>query len=645
MRAETVMKAGKAGKAGPSTVTASFQTLFPHMQPSLQNVMQGFLEELRGFDAVMALHRSAPEGAFLGYDGITNRGDFSDLLMSELVLRDLDEMEFIRKIAEFEAGFRRKAYETKGGGRALGLVLDCGAWMLGQNRLLALAGLFWLQHLALREKSAFYWRSSYDTGDWHDRLSAKALSDYMGRVAQKELDEAALKQAIALFPSTKDKDPEFWFIGPENYATSDLVTHVDAMLLVGLPRKSADRQAPATAQLSLFLNGTLRRQSEITYPEEGPCIAALRNPFMLNREMAKTAAPSTAKNAILSQNWYAEHWIETANGGFIIRWPKGLLIFEKNEAQAVQGWWVALSKDIIGIHHRGTKILIILCAGPDKETLTFLDLETSDGTLSATQKPLILVGGAKPNLNFGAQALPRLLRTEEGPLLCLYDAQGRAYDLDMDSGRMQKSARATDTLAMRTLGGEIHVAPVSKETAGAETAGDETQIDVYRRDEFRSSLQFSSSLPTKNKPLHWLIATSDRAIAFSTERGYYHSLFEEGTRSLAGGFKMPAGHIPFLLSGRASGYSYNQANGDVFRFKRGDGHGLTTARTNLINGPVVGLSHIRMCGHGRGGAGLLFKDETPHQFVEIKLRQRVSAFKMHDLETILADAVPMRKKS
>ena len=183
---------------------AGFAELFAQLEPPMVQTLGGLLTAFASKLDLPQLSDAQPQGEFVGFDGIENSGDMARLLESEWLLRELDPDDFVRRVAEREVLYRRKAFEDAGKRNTLAVVLDCGPWMLGRNRLCALAALFHLAIVAQRSGADLHWTvPGRRQPNWHAGLNRETISQFLGQIVQGAVGPAHLDR-LRTFRQTGD---------------------------------------------------------------------------------------------------------------------------------------------------------------------------------------------------------------------------------------------------------------------------------------------------------------------------------------------------------------------------------------------------------------------------------------------------------
>jgi len=149
-------------------------------------------------------------GEFVGFDGIENRGNLSNVLETEWLLRELDPDDFIRRFSENEIMYRRRDFKGTGEKKIISAVLDCGPWMLGSHRIIALASLFHLTLRADRIGAQLMWTVPGVSDSWSEGLTKDNIRFFLGHIVQDRLTTAAISEMLENHTGGSN---ECWYIG------------------------------------------------------------------------------------------------------------------------------------------------------------------------------------------------------------------------------------------------------------------------------------------------------------------------------------------------------------------------------------------------------------------------------------------------
>ncbi|MHA3916402.1 hypothetical protein [Halovulum sp. GXIMD14793] len=340
---------------------ARFLPLFAQMDLPLRSALEGMLTAFATVPPPYAVDERQPEGEFVGFDGIENRGRLSNLLESEWLLRELDPDDFARRVAESEVMFRRVEFKGTGTKDVLAVVLDSGPWMLGRNRIVALAALFYLAVRADRLGAMLIWTVPAQAKGWSEDLTPANIRTFLGRVLQGALPPDALENTLAQL----EKGPrECWYVGATQ--TAELTEHPDVTGSILLHTPYGAEQS----EVHVVSRGR-RSKLAIALADEADTVAALRRPFVPERKRKVQIAPDVAG---LSAHPFHRGWLlDRFNQAVLIRYPDGVLWRSlKGSAKAI---WFACPKNrtLLGVQPQpGGEIAFLMGnIGTEVELVTY----------------------------------------------------------------------------------------------------------------------------------------------------------------------------------------------------------------------------------------------------------------------------------
>lgn len=214
-----------------------------------------------------------------GYDGLTRRGTFDRLLVSEWLWALESPDELVRRAAFGELSFLKPAFRQPRGARRTVALLDAGPDQLGAPRIAHLALLIVLSRRAEAAGAAFCWGvlqadpgqgafSEVTPGTLGTWLAARELEP----VTQARL--AAWRSALALDAAPEDA----WLVGDARLArlpgASGLSRVEVAEVLATGERRLAVRVRPASRP---------ERAVVLGLPPPDACVRLLRDPFQQRR--------------------------------------------------------------------------------------------------------------------------------------------------------------------------------------------------------------------------------------------------------------------------------------------------------------------------------------------------------------------------
>ncbi|ADO68612.1 hypothetical protein [Stigmatella aurantiaca] len=217
-----------------------------------------------------------------GYDGLTRRGPYERLLLTEWLFALEAPDEFIRRAAFGEQAFLQRAFTEPQGARRTLVLLDAGPDQLGTPRIAHLALLIVLARRAAAAGAGFAWgvlQTSPDRGAFSEVTPATIQSWLEARSAQPAQAEHVARWREALTPGPAPDDG--WLVG-----SARLARFPEA---AGLSRVEVSEEvAPGTPRLSVTVARAARLPTTVVFelPSQETCVRLLRNPFA-----AHTAAP------------------------------------------------------------------------------------------------------------------------------------------------------------------------------------------------------------------------------------------------------------------------------------------------------------------------------------------------------------------
>lgn len=274
-------------------------------------------------------------GEFDAYDGIANRGGLERLLTGEWLWRDLEEGEFLRRLAEGELLYHRIRHRTPTENRAIGVLVDSGPWMLGRPRLVALAALLCLGRQAQRDGIPFFWRAnSLIEPGWHEGFRLEAVRHYLTAVSATDLSLAEIIRAMAGPPAARPGKPplmRWYLIGPRTHDLTEAPGMATQIVIAEAPRLGPDGGFAVDAAASLTAPSGRRRDVTIPCPPEAAATALLRHPFRLPE--APPLPPPAEDAAAEGQDWVLRHVAVIAPEKLIlVRRPGGILVLDSGGA-------------------------------------------------------------------------------------------------------------------------------------------------------------------------------------------------------------------------------------------------------------------------------------------------------------------------
>ncbi|MDY7230030.1 hypothetical protein [Hyalangium rubrum] len=210
-----------------------------------------------------------------GYDGLTRRGSYERLLLTEWLYALESPDEFVRRAAFGEQAFLKPAFKQPQGSRRTVVLMDAGPDQLGAPRIAHLALLVVLQRRAEAAGAEFVWgvlQSSPDKGPFTAVTPATVNTWLSARSGVPVRGEhvARWREALALGSAPEDG----WLVGDARLARFPEAA--------GLSRVDvAEVVAPGVRKLSVAVRRLARAPAavELELPPADACVRLLRDPF------------------------------------------------------------------------------------------------------------------------------------------------------------------------------------------------------------------------------------------------------------------------------------------------------------------------------------------------------------------------------
>lgn len=343
-------------------VYAPYAALFAQFDAPMMSVLGGVLRALAPSLTQVGTFENQNDGEFTGYDGLENRGSLANLLESEWLLRELDADDFVRRIAEAEVLFRRRNFANAGKQSTLAVILDCGPWMLGRNRLIALAALFYLAIRAEQTNAQLHWIVP-GTADntWQKTLDRESIQTFLGRVVQTELTPKRVD--FLLGKMSPEAKTDVWYVGA---AQTDQITDHPAFCASFL------LQSVYGARHDIEIDVKVRQRRlarlPVTFESDATCVAALRRPFQPAPRDGKSADTKIKREPLFTTLPYQTGWLlDRLNKAVLVRLREGVLWQPLLAAEQKDGAWLPVADDdlLLGLHVARNRSASALIATPD----------------------------------------------------------------------------------------------------------------------------------------------------------------------------------------------------------------------------------------------------------------------------------------
>ncbi|MEW5851202.1 MAG: hypothetical protein AB2A00_20610 [Myxococcota bacterium] len=240
-------------------------------------------------------HDGSGTGEPDGVDGLSQRGSYERLLMSEWLLAQEAPDEFVRRAAVGEHVFLRLARRRPAVARATVALFDAGPEQLGTPRVAQLAALIVLSRRAEAAGATFRWgilqqretvlQEGLTPANVTDLLHARTSS----RGTETHLD--AWRSRLRALGGVE----EMWLVGGEPLARLVEGTRIRHLEI-------RDVLDPVARALAVSLrDARTPREVELELPDDETCAQLLRDPFV-QRVPAAVSAPSVSSNLVFAHN-------------------------------------------------------------------------------------------------------------------------------------------------------------------------------------------------------------------------------------------------------------------------------------------------------------------------------------------------------
>jgi len=334
----TTEKPTKKVEKFPKAYTA-FLPLLNQLSEPMKSLLRGHLLSLESILHSLQRRDHNLIGDFEGVGGLTQRGEMSRILQSELLLRTEAPLEFLRRIAEGEALYMETEHSDPGEKIVYRIVFSFGPNMLGHGRLVALACLIFLARIAATQNAELHWCLLPQTKlHWFSELSVASLKHLLKYGSYTDASPDDIKVARDLWDSAfsegRPRDTLFqdWFIGPQNEASPADDTDIPNSLTLAL---DPPQDGPRTARLDLKRNGLSIRRLPLTFPEDVICVSALNRPFNPIKKVKSTESGGVSLPP--RSGWEPRYIVSLSSHSLVVRFenfPRGLLFLNTKPGAA-----------------------------------------------------------------------------------------------------------------------------------------------------------------------------------------------------------------------------------------------------------------------------------------------------------------------
>ena len=256
------------------------------------------LQRLDSAVGPLRVRSEAGRGEPDGFDGLTRRGSYERLLLTEWLLADELPEEFIRRAVMGEHAFYQVARREPAGSRLSVALFDAGPNQLGSPRLAHLAALIVLARRAEAAGAEFRWGVLQNREMPLLTAAADSVRSLLEARSLREADADDLTRWQEHLSAGKQSD-DFWLIGGVRLERM-LPDRRVSRLLVTDPLESEIRSVTA----AIHSPGRPPQEIVLPLPEEKFCGRLLRDPFGVARSAPQKVAGRFAptSNFVWGQN-------------------------------------------------------------------------------------------------------------------------------------------------------------------------------------------------------------------------------------------------------------------------------------------------------------------------------------------------------
>ena len=251
------------------------------------------------------------EGEPDGFDGLNRRGTYERLLLSEWMLADELEDEFMRRAVMGEHLFLNRARSSPVGTRASLALFDTGPSQLGSPRIAHIAALIVLANRADTARSTFSWGvlQQPETPAFQDVNAGNIMTllEARSHCEVGEIEVAAWEEQLATWSGLDD----VWLIGGQRLSRFQTEKRSSRLYV-------EDILEPGKRELKLSCNSASGSASEVTLelPTNNISTRLLRDPFAVAvPEIQKTADSTYTGSSLLFDMTGTKLFTRTAKWG------------------------------------------------------------------------------------------------------------------------------------------------------------------------------------------------------------------------------------------------------------------------------------------------------------------------------------------
>ena len=326
-----------------------FLPVIERLSDPLTSILRGHLLSLEALLQAVQNRDRHIVGDFEGVGGLTQRGDISRILQSELLLRSEAPLEFLRRVAEHETLYMETEHSDPGEKLTYRVMISVGPNMLGHSRLVALACLIFLARIALSRKAELHWcyLPTINAPVWFEGVNINSIKRFLKFASYREASVSDYEKACNIWEDlhaedlARDHIRQSWVVRPTDPRAEDFSNHdaVENALTIAMDPPAFD--GPQSAVLDLQKRGRNIRRLAMTFPDERVCTSALNHPFRPYRPKPRrdTADAGNARIPVLG-GWEPRFLVSSNASNFIIRFEHyrrglGFIVLKSGQVEKV----------------------------------------------------------------------------------------------------------------------------------------------------------------------------------------------------------------------------------------------------------------------------------------------------------------------
>ncbi len=329
-----------------------------------------------------------------GYDGVTRKGDYDRLLISEWALAEALPEEFQRRAAMYELTFLQRAFQGPRAVKQCVALFDAGPEQLGAPRIAQLATLIVLAARAEASGAAFRWGVIQEgSGQLHSEVTRETTMAFLGA---RTWASAALS-LDSRWMAEPDPSEDLWVVGGPSLHAALARTAALSRVTIEEPLEIEKRELKLEVARKAH-----RSRLTLELPPEDVCIRLLRNPFETSAPAASATLhlPRCASNLVISGD--GRHLLYLTGRGALVAqqipnsprasptppivWspPTGHTVIAAGRASFSKRRRRGMSLDVVTLHAGGLRVATLGRRGGVRDLLQF---ERQEGSPTPIARP------------------------------------------------------------------------------------------------------------------------------------------------------------------------------------------------------------------------------------------------------------------